>query len=138
MAKLKRSISIGPETLDKVKERGEKLSYVIDRDLTRLYAMYERALRQASLTINEASLIVEALNGVLIEPSTVKYLSSEIKDAVQMRGLNQKWKVDVDKLLNKVKGEFQWLAIADAAERCGQQASREDLHEVVKKFFYVQ
>lgn len=69
-------------------------SAVINRDLERLYALYRRGIREVPLTLAEACLIVDALNGSLMDANTAPMLWASIQDACKLDGLDAKWEVD--------------------------------------------
>ncbi len=57
------------------------------------------------LTINEALLIVDATNGIIIHPDILaeQLLWMNVEDAIQMDALDKKWEVDGAALVNKLK-----------------------------------
>lgn len=56
------------------------------------------------LTINEALLIVDALNGSILEPTLAEQLLwAEIEDAIHLDRLDQKWTVNGDALIGRLK-----------------------------------
>ena len=95
----------------------ESPSLVARRDLERYYYLLRRAL--PTFTEPEASLIVDACNGWLIEPHTAPLLWAEVDDAIRMDGLAEKWGVDGASLVARLRAltPFESLAVADAAER---------------------
>ncbi|MDA8212144.1 MAG: hypothetical protein M0021_09745 [Clostridia bacterium] len=124
---------------EQIKSRGSR-STVISRDLERLYTLYRRALAEVKLTIDEACLIVDALNGSLMDANTARLLWANIADAVSMDGLDEKWSVDGPALVEKLRGlsDIQALAVVDAAERFWQGPYREtDIYEAVEECFLV-
>ena len=99
------------------RRRGEEsISTVADRDLHRYYALLARAL--PTFTEAEASLLVDALNGLITEPHTAHLLWANIEDALG-DGLAEKWGVDGPALVARLRAltPFAALAVADAAER---------------------
>lgn len=136
------SVNLQPEILDALAERGQRAP-TINRDLERLYTLYERALRRVSLTVDEACLIVDALNSSLYDARTAGLLPAGIQDAIQLEGLAEKWNVDGDALVKKLSSldELACLAIIDAAERFwfGEKYRKEnmDIREAVKEIFGV-
>lgn len=88
-------------------------------DLERYYRLLARALAGVQLSEDEASLIVDALNGMLTEPHTAHLLWAEIDDAITGDGLAEKWSVDGQALVARLRAltPFAALAVSDAAER---------------------
>jgi hypothetical protein len=103
-----------------------------DRDLHRYYYLLRLAL--PSFSEAEASLIVEALNGLLTEAHTARLVRANIQDAIE-EGLAAKHGVDGDALLARLRAlsEFEQMAIADAAERFWAGPYRkEDMGEALR------
>lgn len=117
-------------------ERGQR-SVVVNRDLERLYTLYDRALRRASLTLDEACLVTDALNASLYDAKTAHLLPAGVSDAIEMEGLTEKWGVDGEALVKKLSAldEFSCMAIIDAAERVWADESERDFREVVTEKF---
>lgn len=92
-------------------------SQVAQRDLGRYYDALALALASVEMTEGEAGLIVDALNGTIIDTAAVSGLHYEIADALP--DLAEKWEVDGVALRAKARGwsYLQRLAICDAAER---------------------
>lgn len=93
-------------------------SEVARRDLGRYYDLLALALASVDLTEGEASLIVDALNGTIIDVSTAQLLAAEVEDGLG-DGLAEKWGVDGGALVAKVRAWTlaQRMAVCDAAER---------------------
>lgn len=91
-------------------------SEIAKRDLERYYALLRRSL--PTFTEPEASLILDALNGMPTEPHSVALVTT-IVDAIRLNALDQKWGVDGDTLSVRLVRltPFELLAIADAVER---------------------
>lgn len=121
----KTSLMITEDLKKEITSRGEQ-SYVIRRDLERLYALYRRSLARISLTKNEALLIADALNGALFDNTTVFYFWASIEDAIKLEGLDKKWQVDGKKLVDKLRSlsDAETLALVDAVERFWQASTR--------------
>lgn len=120
MATAKFHVSMAEDVLKQVEERGEARSTIITRDLDRLYTLYRRALKRTGLTIDEACLITDALNGSLMTADTAHLLWASIEDAIKYEGLQEKWGVDGKALVEKLRcslNEIQTMAVIDAAER---------------------
>lgn len=95
-----------------------KAGAVAQRDLGRYYDALTLALAQVDLTLGQAMLLIDALNGTLIELTTAQMLHYEIQDSLD-DGLAEKWSVDGRALVEKVRGWslLQRLAVVDAVER---------------------
>lgn len=92
---------------------------IAQRDLARYYAMLARAVRRVHLSEGEWSLILDALNGSLMQPESIPLLPDDIADAIACDHLAEKWGVDGAALVEKLRGfsPDQHTAIVDAAER---------------------
>jgi hypothetical protein len=99
-------------------DSGQSVSDVAQRDLKRYYALLALGLSSVHLNQGEAGLIVDALNGTLVELSTAQLLWAEIQDSLE-DGLAEKWGVDGPTLVEKLRDYSlaQTLAIVDAVER---------------------
>ena len=130
------SVNLQPHILDELAERGQRAP-TINRDLERLYTLYQRALRRVSLTVDEACLIVDALNGSLYDARTAGLLPAGVRDAIRLDGLDQKWSVDGESLVQKLSelDDLACMAIIDAAERVWADESERDFREVVTEKF---
>ena len=119
MATAKFHVSMAEDVLKQVEERGEARSTIITRDLERLYTLYRRALRHVDLSVDEACLITDALNGSLMTADTAHLLWASVEDAIKYEGLQKKWGVDGKALVEKIRGltEFECMAVIDAAEK---------------------
>ena len=129
-------VYIQDDTQKEITLRGENRSYIINRDLGRLYALYRRALKEVELTDEELRLIVDVLNGSAMDARSAGMLWASIEDACNLDGVDSKWEVDGKALVKKLEGlsPLQCLAIVDAAERFWADEDR-DLEEVRKYFF---
>lgn len=133
-------IYLRPETEKDLSARGENRSYVIARDLDRLYSLYRRAIREVPLTEREACLLVDALNGVLIDAATAPFsLQANIEDSIIIDRLAEKWDVDGPALIEKLRGlnAIQSMALVDGAERFWVIADEVDVEEGVRKIFNI-
>lgn len=93
-------------------------SKVAARDLSRYYDLLALTLPAAGLSVGEAALIVDALNGMIVDLSAAQMLAAEIEDSLA-DGLAEKWGVDGPALVARA---VAWplalrLAICDAVER---------------------
>ena len=132
-------IYLRPETEKELSARGENRSHVIARDLDRFYNLCRRAIREVPLSEKEACLIVDSLNGTVLDANTAQSLWFSIEDSINLDGLADKWGVDGASLVEKLKelNAFQAMAIADAAERFWQMSDRMGLEEGVQKVFNI-
>lgn len=135
------SVSMYQPLINQIEERGEARSTIISRDLERLYTLYRRSLRRVNLTIDEACLVVDALNSSLMTADTAHLLWASIEDAIQHEDLAKKWGVDGKVLVEKLQSlnEIQSMAVIDAAERFwSQQKYRDqDMREAVAGCFEI-
>lgn len=134
------SIYMQDRTLSAIELRSTNKSEIVNRDLERLYTLYERALKEVDLEINEALLICDVLNGTLMDANTARLLWAEVEDGIKLNGLDEKWEVDGAQLVQKLRGftQLQCLALVDAAERFWASTSAgepEDGAELVRKAF---
>lgn len=106
--------------------RGESLALVARRDLERYYQLLTDELQAVQLSEGEAGLIVDALNGTLLDAHSYRYLPAEIMDALNGTLLTDKWAVDGEALTGKLArlSRGQLLAVVDAAERYWQRAGQ--------------
>ena len=132
-------IYLRPETEKELSARGENRSHVIARDLSRLYTLYNRAIREVTLTEKEACLIVDTLNGVILDAGTAQYLWAEVEDSVKLNNLAEKWGVDGPALVEKLRdlNALQTMALVDGAEKVWQTAGRISLPEGIRKVFNI-
>jgi hypothetical protein len=135
----KKSVSFDPKIMEQVIERGA-VSAVINRDLERLYSLYRRSIVKLDFSVEELMLIVDCLNGSLMDTVAVSLLWAQIEDGIAIERLDEKWKVDGKVLVDKLKAlkVFDCMAIVDAAERFWQKSAEgDDVREVVKQCFLV-
>ena len=132
------SVNLQPHILDELAERGQRAP-TINRDLERLYTLYERALRRTGLTLDEACLICDALNASLYDAKTAHLLAAGVGDSIQMEGLAEKWNVDGEALVEKLSDldDLACMAIIDAAERAWADESGRDFRAVVAEKFCI-
>jgi len=99
--------------------------------LERHLALIERELQEVSLSEAEASLLVDALNGILIEPHTAALLWANVAEAIRLEGLDRKWGVDGDALVAKLRGMCpgKLFAIGHAVETFWRSCSGRELRE---------
>lgn len=93
---------------------------VASRDLERYYRLIDRALQGIVFTVAEASAIVDACNGTFWDThSLFDGLALGLEDAISGDQLDEKWGIDGERLLAKLRAlePVQHLAIVDAIER---------------------
>lgn len=116
-------------------------STIVNRDLGRLYDLYDRALRRLDLTVEEACLIADALNGTIHDSRTALMFSFGVEDAIDLDGLDEKWGVDGKALMDKLStlDEIGCMAVVDAAERYwhNEKYRKMDVREGVKEVFRI-
>lgn len=139
---LKVSVYFTDAQLAELASRGNNRSGIINRDLTRLYTLYRHALANVQLTVDEACLLVDALNGVQMEATTAQLLWTKIENACHLKRLDQKWKVDRKTLVQKLRSlsETESLALIDAVERLWvavEKKKENDIREMVKEYFNI-
>lgn len=133
----KLSVSLRPAVVEQLMARGAR-STIINRDLERLYTLYRRALAQTRLTVDEACLIVDALNGSLHDANSARMVWASIEDACRLDGLGAKWEVDGPALVQKLQEltEVQAMAVIDAAERFWEGPYQDlDIREAARECF---
>lgn len=99
--------------------RGGSGGDVARRDLTRYYTVLNAELARSNLTDREAMFLVDLLNGTLIDETSYRFLFHEAEDAIQLDGLDGKWEIDGEQLVEKLKqaSPATLMAIVDAVER---------------------
>ena len=104
--------------------RGSARGITASRDLGRYYHALREELRAVELSESEAMLIIDACNGTLFEPHTIRLLWAQIDDAIVIDKLAGKWEIDGPALVAKLRAlsYTQSLAVVDAAERYWQGA----------------
>lgn len=146
MTEKRKSIYLHPEVDAQIKQRGGDAqrggnrSMVINRDLERLYVLYDRALKETPLTPAQACLIVDCLNGTMMEARSAGLLWAEIKDGIKYDGLDEKWELDGPALVEHLRSlsVLQGMALIDAAERFWNLPDAErDIGEGVRKCFNI-
>ena len=134
------SVNLQPEILDALAERGQRAP-TINRDLGRLYFLYDRALRRLDLTVEETCLIVDALNGTIHDNRTALMFSFGVEDAIDLDALDEKWGVDGKALKEKLStlDEITCMAIVDACERYwhNEKYRNMDVREGIKEVFKI-
>lgn len=98
------------------------------RDLERYYAVLRAELAAARLTLPEASLIMDALNGTRMDHVSYRLLWAEIVEAMEDADLAGKWGVSAEALTERLRAltPAQSMAIVDAIERAWAAVARGD------------
>jgi hypothetical protein len=133
------SIVLDPDIAAELDTRGDNRSAVIRRDLERLCTLYQRSLPR-DLTEKEACLIVDVLNGTLMDANTAHMLYAEVEDGIALEGLAEKWDVDGPDMVEKLKvlSDIQCLAVIDACERFWSTPDdRRSIPETVREMFRI-
>lgn len=133
-----KTVSIYLREVDaEIQARGDNRSHVINRDLERLYALYKRALKEVPLSVQEAWLLVDVLNGSLMDANTARLLWANVEDGCALDGLDKKWEVDGKALAEKLRNlsDFQNMALIDAAEKFWQANNGSMTDDDLQKFF---
>lgn len=98
-------------------DKGRSIHAVAKRDLERYYELLGHSI--PTFTVNEAMLIVDALNGVLLRAESISILWANVADGIRHDGLAEKWEVDGATLVERLRNltYFEAMAIGDAVER---------------------
>lgn len=91
-------------------ERGVSRSEVLSQDLSAFYSLLDMSRRkiQQKLTRNEATLILDAMNGCVIESGqaaelwAISRLINQVADGIKYEALDKKWNVDRDEFIDKL------------------------------------
>ena len=116
------SVTIEPEVLAWIDERGDNRSEQINSHLTRYYQLLSEARRslRALLSPAELSAIIDVQNGHWYAPRLSHYeISANIEDACRLDGLAEKWSIDGPALAATITALDLWQihALCDATER---------------------
>lgn len=105
---------------------------VARRDLQRYYHALGETLKTITLSEAEASLVVDACNGILFKSWSVSLLWATVDNAIRLEGMADKWQVDGPALVERLRGlsYCQSLALVDAVERYWQAPDGEALRRV--------
>jgi hypothetical protein len=94
---------------------------VAQRDLGRYYAALRDELARLDLTLNEACLLVDAMNGcVSDDESSISFMWANVADHVDLNDAGQKWEIDDPaSFVRRVRGlsYAAKAAVVDACER---------------------
>ena len=114
------SIRLQDEIMPDIEKRGDKSS-VVRESLERYFLVLSRA--RASMrgifTESELSLMIDASNGVIYQAWSIPYFVAGIEDAINLYGIDEKWKVDGTSLLAKILDldAASIFALVDSMER---------------------
>lgn len=87
------------------------------------------------LTVPEAMLIIDCLNGTFVEPSTARQqIPFEIADGIRLEHLDQKWSVDGPALLAKLEKltDESAVALAEAVNKWWETDGKTDREKTRK------
>lgn len=103
-------------------EHEDTTNLVAKRDLTRYYDALDRALHTVDLSEAEASAICDANNGTFWADDEAGMAGTQTMlwaNVADTPGLSEKWGIDQDALIAKMRGwsHIQALAVIDACER---------------------
>lgn len=108
---------------------------VAQRDLERYYQLLGFA--RPTFSQGEAMLLVDAMNGCMLDMHTVHLLWANIADAIDSDGLDTKWEVDGTSLVQRLRSlsRIECLAVYDAIERAWNTETYriENMEERVKR-----
>lgn len=120
----KMSVSLQPAIMAEVEKRVEydNVSGALNKSLDRYFALLARSLAEwrSQLSNAECALILDATNGTMFADTfSLSHLWAEIADAVSLDGLDRKWSVDGQALVEKIRasGMIGQAALIDASER---------------------
>ena len=82
---------------------GETVQWML-RAYLELVRQGEREIQNAGFTPREGLCIVDACNGLIIDPHTAHLVVAEVKDAIRMDHLDKKWGVSGEALIEKMEG----------------------------------
>lgn len=88
-------------------------------DIARYRALIEIGRNELDFTQAEASLICDALNETILDNQSWQFIDVEIEDACRLNKAHEKWNVDPQRLLDKIRDfpAVARVAIVDGVER---------------------
>lgn len=142
------TITIPAVVLSEVDRRGRSRkkwrSTVIGRDLGRYYGLLRHTLNCIPFTRAEVMLLCDALNGAVFMPDTISALSSdlatEFEVAMRQDRLDEKWGVNKDEFVARLKGltRTEALAVIDSVEAVWEDvAAGTDMETAIRRVFNV-
>lgn len=118
---------LASELIERLPQRGDitdaQRDILLAEEVREMLEAHAFMLRRCTptFTMNDAMLIMDALNGVLLMKETVHLIWAEISDAIHMDGLDKKHNVDGDALVKRLRDmgqrPFECMALADAVSR---------------------
>ena len=149
--KSNKSLSLLKTTIKKIEDYPSEMifeeapfSYKVEQIVNALVTMKERTLMELSdiFTLNECLLIVDIFNGYIHNTSAVSnklVLQSNIEECIKFEGVDLKWSVDGEALLNKTSKltEFQSYVIIMSALQSWEDNSKDEanMEDHVKRIF---
>ncbi len=132
----RKSVYIYPPAIEEIQSRGA-ISEIINRDLERLYTLYKRNL--PTLTLPEASLICDVLNGTIMDANSAPLIYAEVEDGCRLNGLDEKWGADGTALVAKLHAlsDVQCLALVDAAEKFWEKHDQDNFEDLIRGIFKI-
>ncbi len=107
------------------KQAGQELATYQERydsgaynHLSRYHVLMNMGLKDVDLSYGEASLIIDCMNGTVLG-ANIRFLPAHVSDAIFYDNLAEKWSIDGEALLAKLRqaGPLVLCAIVDAAEK---------------------
>ena len=134
---------VDPETLEVLNRYDGVAAAQLREDiqtLSEIITMTERSLT-GRFTVAEAMLITDVLNGYFYTPgflpSLPDILEAEVDDGCQLEGMDEKWKIDREMLVKKVKNlsPVEAYTVFHMARIVWSRHDQEDFNGLVKKIF---
>ena len=102
---------------------------VAQRDLARYYALVRDEIERLALSRGELLLILDAMNGVIVDPPAMyrSALLLDVADHIRLNGADRKWEVDGDALQRKLAAMSPGtlMALVDVSERFWARAEED-------------
>ena len=118
------TIYVGPAVASLIQDRRDTAESSVSGIIASVAERYQEAIRRhlPKLTVNEWAAILEALNGVWVADTismAVGSLEYGVSDFLTLEGGKDKWGIDSDKLIEKIRNMsgMERLALIDTAER---------------------
>lgn len=99
------SENIGKSASERAKKAGKSLAACIADDISLLYPFLEREkkLLRGQFTPAEAKLMIDCLNGTIMDQVSIQMIEAGFQDGIALDGLDRKWEVDSKLFLKKFK-----------------------------------